>query len=229
MFSQMGLLESTLILGMGLKKRTEMHWARKLWHMIGVCLIAAGYQFLPPFWAKIGILVLWLGAVPADVLRLKVPAFNEIMTHLFGAIMRDSEAKSLAGTTYLISGVLLISLIFPKDIVILTLMYLAFADPLASVIGIKYGKDKIFGHKSLQGSMAAFTVCALATFAVLSYKGIMLNRILVVSILGGLIGAIAEAVPLGKMDDNFSIPVVSAIGLWILFTIFGGFAPILSL
>ena len=211
------------MLGIELKKRTEMHWARKLWHIVGVCLLALSYQYLPLTSSKAVIFLVWLVAVPADFIRLKVPSFNEILTHVFGPIMRESEVKSLAGTTYLISGVLLVTFIFPKEIVILTMFYLAFADPLASIIGIKFGKDKIFGHKSLQGSMAAFMVCAIATYAVLSYKGIMVNRILIVSVLGGLIGAIAEAVPIGKLDDNFSIPVVSAIGLWILFTIFGGF------
>ena len=226
MVSEMGFYETSLILDMGLKKRTEMHWTRKLWHIIGVCFIAAVYHYVPPFWSKSFFLFLWFVAVPVDFIRLKIPAFNEIMTHIFGPIMRDSEANNLAGTTYLITGVALISFIFPKEIVFLTMLYLAFADPLASIVGIKYGKDKIFGHKSLQGSMAAFTVCAMITFALLNYKGLMMNRIIIVSILGGLIGAVAEAVPIGKLDDNFSIPVVSAIGLWILFTIFGGFAPI---
>jgi diacylglycerol kinase (CTP) len=45
-----------------------------------------------------------------------------------------------------------------------------------------------------------------------------------ISVLGGLIGAAAEALPFGKVDDNFSIPVISAIGLWILFFIFDGLA-----
>jgi diacylglycerol kinase (CTP) len=184
---EMRTIETAVMLGNGLKKRTEMHWARKLWHVLGVCILAYIYQSLPPTTSEIALLILWLIAVPGDFIRLKVPVFNEIMTHLFGPIMRDSEAKNLAGTTYLLSGVLLIELIFPREIVILTLIFLAFADPIASIIGIKYGKDKIFGHKSLQGSTAAFIVCATATYAVLSYKGIMTNRIFIVSLLGGLI------------------------------------------
>jgi len=104
-------------------------------------------------------------------------------------------------------------------------LYLAFADPIASIVGIRYGKDKIFGHKSLQGSFAAFTVCAFLTFFFLNYNGMMLDRAVIVSLLGGLIGCLAEAVPIGQLDDNFTIPVLSAAGLWTVFSIFGALTP----
>jgi diacylglycerol kinase (CTP) len=225
----MDITEITLTMDMEFKKRTEMHWARKLWHMSGVTAIAIGYYYMPIFWARVTLLLLWLLFVPFDFWRLRSPFLNDIATHLFRPIMRESEAKDLAGTTYLLSGVLLVSLIFPREIVLITLLYLAFADPMASVIGIKYGKDKIFGHKSLQGSVAAFVICTVVTLAVLFYKGLMLDRIVIVSLLGGLIGALAEAVPVGRLDDNFSIPVISALGLWLLFMAFGGFASGLSI
>ena len=140
--------------------------------------------------------------------------------------MRTSEVKAIAGTSYLLTGVLCVSFVFPREIVLMTLLYLAFADPMASVVGIRFGKDKIFGHKSVQGSAAAFVICAIITWAVLLYKGIMLDRLVIVSLLGGLIGAAAEAIPVGKLDDNFSIPVLSAGGLWLIFSIFGGFTTI---
>lgn len=208
-----------------LKKRTEMHWARKVWHMVGVSLLAWVFFYFSSFWSGVIFSVIWLAAVPFDFFRLKSPKVNDLFTHVFKSIMRQSEAQHLAGSTYLFSGVLLIYFIFPRDVVMISLLYLAFADPLASVFGIRFGKDKIFGQKkSVQGSLAAFFVCSVITFFVLSSKGLMMDRIVLVSILGGFIGAAAEAVPLGKMDDNFSIPVISAIGLWFLFTIFGGFS-----
>jgi len=209
-----------------LKKRSEMHWARKIWHMSGVSALAFSYYYLPPFWSKAIFILLWFIFVPVDFLRLRSPGLNDILTHIFRPIMRESESKGLAGTSYLMTGVLIISFIFPREIVLMTLLFLAFADPMASIIGIRFGKDRIFGHKSVQGSVAAFAICAFITWSVLMYKGIMIDRIVIVSIFGGLIGACAEAIPVGKLDDNFSIPVLSAGGLWLLFSIFGGFAAI---
>ena len=201
-----------------------MHWARKIWHVLGVCVLAMIGHFFSPLWTNTVMLGLWLLFVPVDFLRLRSPALNDFLMHLFRPIMRQTEAKALAGTSYLLTGVLVISLLFPREIVLITLLYLAFADPMASVVGIRWGRDKIFGHKSVQGSAAAFLICTLITFLALTYEGIFSERILMVSILGGLIGACAEAIPIGPLDDNFSIPVLSSAGLWILFMIFGGFA-----
>ncbi len=69
------------------------------------------------------------------------------------------ELQLLALLLLFTAGVI-VAFIFPHDVTILTLLFLAFADPLASYFGIKYGKDKIFGHKSVQGSLAAFIICA---------------------------------------------------------------------
>jgi len=204
------------------KKRSDLHVARKFWHMTTVFLMALCYYYVPPFWAGVVLISACLIFIPMDFIRKKIPTLNEIILQIFGPIVRENEVRGIAGTTYLLAGVLIVYLFFPRTIVLLTLLYLAFADPIASYVGIKYGRDKLFQNKSLQGSFAAFLVCAGLTYFVLHHKGLMLDRALLVSILGGFIGAAAEAIPIGKLDDNFSIPVVSAFGLWILFFIFGG-------
>lgn len=184
------------------------------------------YTYLPPKVSLTALIIAFLLFVPADFIRLKIPAFNEFVTHAFKPIMRKSEVNRLAGTTYLITGVLLIDLLFPRQIVGLTLLFLAFADPIASYFGILYGKDKIFGHKSIQGFMAAFFVCALVTFCYLFFSNILQDHIIIITLLAGLIGAFAELVPIGKLDDNLTLPLMSAIGLTILFYFFGFFSAV---
>ena len=137
--------------------------------------------------------------------------------------MRSTEVNKLAGTTYLLTGVLVITLLFSSTVVSLSLLFLAFADPIASFVGIKYGKDKIFGHKSVQGFVAAFVVCAVLTALFLTYNAVP-EHVLVISLLSGLVGALAELIPIGKLDDNFSMPVLSSLGLTILFYFFGFFS-----
>ena len=51
----------------------------------------------------------------------------------------------------------------------------------------------------------------------------MINRLLIVGILSGFAGAISEAFPVGQLDDNLVLPVLSALQLWLIFYIFGGF------
>jgi dolichol kinase len=207
-----------------LKKRSDIHYARKIWHMTSVFAMFLAYVFLPPNVSLVCLIIGWFIFVPFDLLRHRYPVLNDFAVHAFKPIMRQSEVKKLAGTTYLVTGVLIVYVIFPRPIVALTLLFLAFADPIASYFGILYGKDKIFGHKSIQGFMAAFFVCMALTMAYLLYHNYLADRLVVVSLLAGLVGAFAELIPIGKLDDNLTLPLMSAVGLSILFYFFGFFA-----
>jgi len=202
-------MTETNITHSGFKNRSDLHVARKIWHMAGVFTIFVGWIFLPQ-WVSITLLcICWVLFVPADFMRQRNSEMNRNLMRLFQPIMRKTEVDRLAGTTYLLTGVIAISLLF-----------LAFADPIASYIGIKYGKDKIFGHKSVQGFMAAFFVCAIVCYIYLSSNGVH-QHLLIASLLAGLVGALAELIPLWKLDDNFTMPVLSSLGLSILFYFFG--------
>jgi dolichol kinase len=191
--------------------------------MAGVFGMFLAYTLLPPFVSGLILVVSMMFFLPVDILRHRYPALNDWMVHAFKPIMRNHEIHRIAGTTYLLTGVAIIVCIFPRPVVALTLLFLAFADPIASFIGIKYGKDKVFGHKSIQGFMAAYIVCTICTFIFLTYYNMIFDRVIIISLLAGLIGALAELVPVGKLDDNFSLPVLSSIGLYILFNLFGLF------
>ncbi|MES3038009.1 MAG: hypothetical protein V4736_08900 [Bdellovibrionota bacterium] len=212
---------------MGLKKRSDLHWTRKIWHIVAVAMMFMVYRISPPLVSKVCIILAWLLFVPLDYMRLSRPALNTRLTNWFGPIMRESEKHKLAGTTYLLTGVLIVIFAFRPPVVSLTLLFLAFADPVASAIGIKYGKDKIFGHKTLQGFLAAFFICFLLCWFFLVAMELDIYRTLAFSLIAGLIAALSELIPIGRMDDNFTLPVISAIGLHFLFYFFG-FYPVLG-
>ncbi|MCB9027204.1 MAG: hypothetical protein H6625_12855 [Bdellovibrionaceae bacterium] len=158
-----------------------------------------------------------------DLLRKQLPALNHVLLNMFMPIMRESERQSIAGTTYLLNGVLITMLIFPKPIVLLTLLLLGTADPMASFVGLKYGQDRIFGHKTLQGCLAAFIVSTLIAFVFFFITNTMTDRIMIVSLLAGLVSTFSELIPIQKIDDNFTFPLLCATGLWGIYYLFGGF------
>ena len=205
-----------------LKRRSDLHLARKLWHCLGVLFIVGVYTAVSGDTALRLMAVVTFASVMIDVARHQSPKLNHLIVKVFGVVMREHERETLAGTTYLLLGTFLILWFFPRPIVTLSLVFLAVADPLASYVGIRYGKDKLIGSKSLQGTLAAFAVCTIITLGYLWYSGLMTERLLMVSLLSGIIGALAELIPIGKLDDNFTFPVVSALGLWGIFTVFGG-------
>lgn len=198
-----------------------MHYLRKIWHMGGVFLLFLVYRFLSEELAIYVFGALFVFALSVDVIRLRSTFVNDLIMMFFKPLMRSNEVHSYAGTTFLMAGVLVSALVFPKVIVSLTLLFLAFADPLASFVGIKYGKDKIFGHKSIQGFVTAFLVCTLIAMTYFYIRGVFGIRTFAVSLLSGLVGAVAELLPIGKIDDNLTLPLLSSLGLFILFYFFG--------
>ena len=206
----------------GFKKRSDVHLARKIWHMAGVFSLFLVWTLFSHELAGLIFGILWLMFVPADILRLQNKNVNQTLTRLFKPIMRENELNRLAGTSYLLTGTILLALIFEPHIVSLSLLFLSFADPIASFVGIKYGKDKLFNNKSLQGFMAAFVVCFLVTSIYLYIVNVE-HYLLVLSLCAGLIGAVSELVPVWKLDDNLTMPLFSSFGLTLLFAFFNVF------
>jgi diacylglycerol kinase (CTP) len=205
-----------------LAKRSDPHVARRLWHIGGLLAMFCVDYFLPP--AVTLKATAWVAGtlILLDLLRLRYPALNARLVWLFQPVLRESEKHKLTGSTYMLAGVAVVAYLFPRPVVLLTLLFFAFADPFAGYFGTRFGKDRLVGPKTLQGSLAAFIVCFfLAVIYCLAFKT-MLERLVIVSLLGGLIGAVAELVPVGNLDDNFIFPVLSASMLTVVFMIFGG-------
>ena len=177
---------SKIVLQEDFKKRSDLHVARKIWHITGVLALFLGYYVLPLWLSKVLILVLFLLFAGTDILRLRNKNFNLLVTHYLRPIMRQSEIGNLAGTTYLAAGVTILIFLFDPIIVQLSLIFLAFADPIASYFGIRFGREKIWGEKTLQGFLAAFVVCSICSFLFLYLHEYNLWRAVVVSFIGGL-------------------------------------------
>lgn len=206
------------------KQKTDIHLARKIWHCLGISFMAAVYYFGGPRLSWIILLSVAAVIIPLDCLRQRRPALNRVTHKIFGPFLRKHEENSISGMTYLFLGTFFLMLVFRRHIVVLTLLFLAFGDPFASFFGIRFGKDRIIGNKTLQGTLGAFAVCTLTAGLYYYFNNLMIERLLIVAPLSGLIGALAELVPIGKLDDNLTFPVLASCLLWLLFQIYGGFA-----
>ncbi len=207
---------------MSLRARNDIHLPRRIWHFAGVMFIFFLYYVVPPqraAWVALGLSAVIIGI---DVGRLYFQRLNQAMIWSFRPFMRESEKHRLASLSFMMAGVTLVILLFPKPVASLAILFLAVADPVASYFGIRYGKDKLIGSKSLQGSFAAFVTCFLLSLLYFCVMDLMRERLFIVCLLSGLIGAVSELMPVGKLDDNFVFPVMSAVLLTGMFMIFGG-------
>lgn len=214
--------QGTISAVMKLKTKSDLHLARKAWHFLGVLCIIWLYKSTTRAEGLQLALVVTASFLSIDILRQSVPALNAFVFRVLGPIMREQERAKIAGTSWLMLGVSFIVFVFSEDVVTLALLFLAFGDPIASFVGVQYGKDKIVGNKTLQGSVAAFLACFVISAGYFYFLNFMTERILIVSVIAGLIGALCELIPVFKLDDNFTYPILSATMLWLLFTVFGG-------
>ena len=92
-------------------------------------------------------------------------------------------------------------------------MVLGLADPVAAIVGRRYGRTKLYNSRTLEGS-AAFVVAGFVISLVMLaiyYPSVSLGAGMVISIAGAVFGAVAELFST-KLDDNLTIPIAAAMG-----------------
>lgn len=196
---------------------------RKTWHLVMGCLIAFIYLSGLHTATAVTILSSLLGfSILMEAIRLKMPSVNEKILRVWSPFMRENEVNRVSGMPYYIAATLLAIAIFPKPVAILSILYLACGDPIASLFGIIYGHKsfRLASGKSLIGTAAGVITCALVTFVFLKTIAVTGSALIVLPIIGGLAGGTAELLPF-EIDDNFTIPVASGFVLWLAFIMMG--------
>jgi dolichol kinase len=154
--------------------------------------------------------------------RLRSAAFNEKILRFWAPFMRAHEIHQMSTVPHYLASVILAIGIFPKPVAVLSILYLACGDPIASLAGILYGNrgPRLACGKTLIGTSAGIVVCALLTFVYLKSLAVADSSVWILTVVGGLAGGMAELLPF-EVDDNFTIPVISGFVLWLAFMLVG--------
>jgi dolichol kinase len=205
--------------------RSDLHLARKVWHMTMGLLIA--FIYLSGLSRSSAVLILGslLGLdIFLEAARLTSPAVNEKIMRFFGPVMRSHEMKGLSTVPHYLAATTLAIAIFPKPVAVLSILYLACGDPIASLFGILYGKHSIrfASGKSLIGTLAGVITCTLVTLIFINATALPVSdsQLFALTLIGGIAGGTAELLPF-EVDDNFTIPVISGFVLWLGFILCG--------
>ena len=198
-----------------LATKSQIHWARRLWHMGGVSTLVVALHYVEHPTSLVILSALVVLCFLWEMARFYSPRCARLTEHVGAYIMRESEKKQILSSTYLLLAALIVLLNFEKHIVYLSLLFLAFADPVAGVVGRLYGRRHFLKHKSWAGTTAAFVVCTGVSAVFYGQYNLMQNDFVVASLLSGLVGALSECVVI--VDDNLSLPILSACGLHLIF------------
>jgi len=169
----------------------------------------------------IGIAIISLAALLPDPRQLIVAliiigfilgSYTIISKGKFSRMLYKFERENTyfgSGAIWLALGALLaMGFIFSRNFLIAVLAAIFIGDPLATIVGVKFGKHRIFYNreKSVEGSSAYF-----AAVLAVSYPFIGLYALPV-----ALIAAFVESWGI-KIDDNLMVPIILSILLFLFY------------
>ncbi len=182
---------------------------RKVIHLSS-SVIPVSYYFIERNPLLIFLTAAFAAMVIIDILRIRSGFVKRIYGKFLGDILRPHENESeriyFTGGTYIILAFLLCTLIFEKNIAILSMLIIVFCDTAAAIAGKVYGKHYI-GNKTLEGSISFFLTGVVLFFLVIKPDNFILAGSGIFSL---LIITVFELLPV-KIDDNISIPLTFGI------------------
>lgn len=205
--------------------RENIQWRRKMFHCFSGLFFF--YLFVYTGLSKTFLHVLgWsfaLFAISVETMRHLKPWINDWCCWIFEPLMREREKTKINSAVFYIVSMWLVYLVFPIEVSMLAILFIAIGDPIAGIVGTYWGKTKLKPHVSLEGSIACAVSCAMITFVCAGFlfqNTLSLLPLIFCSLIGGLIGAFAES-SFKKLDDNLVMPLLSAPFLWVLMMVFG--------
>ena len=195
------------------KNDFSLELRRQLAHAMGIFAVPVILYF-GKFWsllllAAIAIFFFILAAYKLEKIRRKkiflLEEFSAIENFFEEKIYKKFERKEsfpMKGAILFYFGSFLTLLIFSEQIAAAGIAVLAIGDSVSTLIGKKFGRHKISGNKTLEGSLGFF----VSAFAVLLFF-VSPER----AAFAALASALAEAFL--KIDDNISVPISAAIAL----------------
>ncbi len=181
---------------------------RKAFRMVGLLFPLTYYVFRGyGFPVTVSILALFITImVFLEYYRFRFPGVNRWLFRHFKDYTKEKERGKISTTTLYLVSCLLTILLFERSIAIAAMVFLAFGDPLAEIVGTRFGRIRFLG-KSLEGSLACFLACWLSGSVLLLLPGMDLTGRLV--LIGALAATFMEFLPV-PVDDNFTVPLFSA-------------------
>jgi dolichol kinase len=202
--------------------RHDLQLGRRLFHLVNGGTTATAYLLLFSHEQVVHVFGT-IACVVYIVDRIRIAYPETVERHapwinrLF--LRAEERVRESAMIPYAIA-VLLTILSVPKRAALVAIYTLALADPVAAVVGIRFGRRRITQNRTVEGSLGFFTATLVVATLVLGLYSAPSARVAGAAAAIALAATAFELLPL-RIDDNLTIPLFVGFVTWIVATLFG--------
>ncbi len=174
---------------------------------IGHCLVSFPV-------AVLGVAIPAAVAITIDLSRFNRWKLWDLVSILLNPIIRDHEVKGgFTGASYILTTSTIVIVLFPKAIAVAAITFIIIGDIAAALVGRTWGRHRLVGRKTIEGSSACLVSLILVSFIIPGLPTI-------VGITGAVIATVTEAFS-GRIDDNLTVPIISGAMMLVIMSAMG--------
>ncbi|HLG25992.1 MAG TPA: phosphatidate cytidylyltransferase [Candidatus Gracilibacteria bacterium] len=171
---------------------------RKLLHLTEVPLLVA-YSFFRYYWSEraaiIALTACLLVLLEIEYIRLEVKPKIPKMFNLF----RAREKNNVTGMVFFIAATIIAFGAFDYEIALLALLMTVFGDLVSALVGIKFGKHRLFRKKTWEGFLSGLFMNLIVGY-------LMFPAIPTLFVSMAVVASVVELMT-NKLDDNITVPL----------------------
>lgn len=190
------------------------NYGRNLFHVSAALFTLALIQFiLTPTQIKYGGVGFAVWCWISEFARSRFPWVTRAYMKLLGPIAHSHEHHKVNSATWYATALGVLSVTVSPMVATVAVAVLGVADPMAALIGRRFGRIALRGGRTLEGSLAfaASGTLAGATVLFVFYPQLGLGTIFLAAGAASVLGAVAELVSFA-LDDNLTIPLAAGLG-----------------
>ena len=156
-----------------------------------------------------------------EVTRRIVPAVNDFLMWLLARFAHPHEAWRVNSATWYSTALFILACMWDLKVASAAIVVLGFGDPIAAIIGRRYGRVQLVNGRTIAGTLAfVVTATVMAWIWLVAAWSTPVLMALCFALSASIPGALAELFS-RRIDDNLSIPVAAGVGMWAFILFFG--------
>ncbi len=197
------------------------NYARNVFHVLTAAGVVTLLEFMnnPPLVLAIAAFFA-VAAWSTELARRISPRVNVLVMKVFNPVAHPHEVQRVNSATWYTTALLLLAATQSTLLCVTGVVVLGIGDPIAALVGRRFGKIKLLHGRSLEGTVAFAISATVATFIafLVFHSSLGLGLALGLAAAASVAGALAELFSL-RVDDNFSIPLSAAAGVAVMTTL----------